>query len=291
MPTLNHLIERGHDIVGVLTQPDAPTGRGRRLQPSHVSARAHALGLPVLAPERAADATDEIRALAPEIAVVVAYGQLLRPELLAVPTHGWINLHFSVLPRWRGAAPVQRAILAGDRHTGSTVFSLVPELDAGPVWAVSRTHIGERESAGELLGRLARDGGAVVDEAIGRIAAGESPVAQPADGVTHAAKLTPRDGHLDLGRPACELDRVIRGCTPAPGAWTTFRGERFKVLEAVPVALDARPGQLVATKNDLVVGTGNGGLRLLRVQAFGKKAMAGADWARGVSLGDEGLGS
>lgn len=292
MPTLDHLVQQGHDVVAVLTQPDAPVGRGRRLTPSPVAARAEELGLTVLRPERAGEVQAELAALAPELGVVVAYGQILRQPMLDVPAHGWMNLHFSLLPRWRGAAPVQRAIMAGDTQTGSTVFRLVPALDAGPVWATSSTTIGARETAGELLDRMARDGAALVSEAIDVVASGAEPAPQEEAGETHAAKLGADDGRLDLTRAAADLDRQVRGCTPAPGAWTTFRGERFKVLAALPVEAELAPGALQVGKNEVLLGTGHGALRLDRVQPPGKKPMGGADWARGVTLADgEGLGA
>lgn len=289
VPTLDALVAAGHDVVAVLSQPDAPTGRGRRLAPSAVSARALELGLTLLRPERAVEATEEIAALHADVGVVVAYGQLLRPALLEAPLHGWVNLHFSDLPRWRGAAPVQRAILAGDTMTAATVFQLVPALDAGPIWARQETAIGEHETAGELLERMAREGTGVVAEALRRIEAGEQPTEQPCHGATHAAKLEVTDGHLDLSRPAVELDRQVRGVTPAPGAWTTWQGERFKVLRA---RVDAdgpalAPGALHVTKRTVHVGTGTQPLLLEQVQAFGKKAMAAADWARGVEIRDD----
>lgn len=289
VPTLDALIAAGHDIVAVLSQPDAPAGRGRKLVPSAVSARALELSLPLLRPERAAEATQEIAALQADVGVVVAYGQLLRPPLLAALRHGWINLHFSDLPRWRGAAPVQRAILAGDTETAATVFQLVPALDAGPVWARLETAIGERETAGELLERMSHEGTSVVVEALRRIEAGEQPTEQPVGGTTHAAKLEVADGHLDLSRPAAELDRQVRGVTPSPGAWTTWKGERFKVLRA-RVDADApalAPGVLHVTKRAVHVGTGTQPLLLEQVQAFGKRAMAAADWARGIEICDD----
>lgn len=288
MPALNALAESGHDVVAVVTRPDAPAGRGKRLVASPVAQRAAELGIEVLRPTHPRDEDFQARlgALAPDCCPVVAYGAILPAAVLAMPRHGWVNLHFSLLPRWRGAAPVQRAIMAGDAETGACVFDIVPELDAGDVYAELRTPIGPAETAGDLLTRLAHDGAHLLTRVMDDLEAGTAVATpQPTDGITVAPKLTVAEAEVDWSADDAEIDRRIRGCTPAPGAWTTFRGERFKILRAHPAGgapLD--PGVIASAKQWLQVGTGSRPLELDLVQPFGKKAMKAADWARGVEL-------
>ncbi len=284
--SLDAIVAAGHEVVGVLTRADAPAGRGRKLVASPVSQRAQELGLPVFTPHRVADIHDELVALAPDLAPVVAYGQLIRAAELAIPKQGWINLHFSLLPRWRGAAPVQRAIMAGDTEIGAAVFSLVPELDAGPIYRTLTDVVHPTDTSATVLTRMAQSGAKLLVDAIAAVAAGEKPVPQPETGIIHAAKITVEDAFLDLTASATELDRLIRGCYPNPGAWTTFRGERFKISAASlsPTALPLAPGQLRVTKKTLELGTGTVPLQLDTVQAAGKKPMAGSDWARGANI-------
>ncbi|MGL4832554.1 MAG: methionyl-tRNA formyltransferase [Propionibacteriaceae bacterium] len=284
--SLDAIVAAGHEVVGVLTRADAPAGRGRKLIASPVSQRAQELGLPVFTPHKVADIHDELVALAPDLAPVVAYGQLIRAAELAIPHHGWINLHFSLLPRWRGAAPVQRAIMAGDTEIGAAVFRLVPELDAGPIYRTRTDAVSPTDNSDTVLTRLAHSGAELLVEAIAAVEAGEVPVPQPEVGITQAAKITVDDAFLDLSTSAVELDRLIRGCYPNPGAWTLFRGERFKVIAATPVssAEPLAPGQLRVTKKSIELGTGTVALRLDTVQAAGKKPMAGPDWARGANI-------
>jgi methionyl-tRNA formyltransferase len=245
------------------------------------------LGVPVLRPEHPRDPAfqDELRALAPEACAVVAYGALLPQSALDIPRHGWVNLHFSLLPAWRGAAPVQRAIWAGDDVTGATTFRLVRELDAGPTYGVMTETIRPGDTAGELLGRLAEGGAGLLVATLDGIADGsleERP--QPEDGVSLAPKITADDARVDWTQAAAVIDRQVRACTPAPGAWTTYAGERLK-LGPLAVA-DGRlpPGEVVAGKKAVVVGTGTAALRLGDVQAVGKRPMPAADWARGLRL-------
>lgn len=283
---LDALISSRHDVRAVVTRPDAPTGRGRSRQPSPVAARAAELGLETLKPVKPSDDdfVDRLTALAPDCCPVVAYGALLPQRVLDVPAHGWVNLHFSVLPRWRGAAPVQHAILAGDQTTGATTFSIVRALDAGPVFASLTEPIGAEDTAGDLLDRLARRGAELLVSTLDGIEAGTLTARpQPADGVTLAPKITVEDAGIDWTRPAVELDRLIRACAPAPGAWTTFRGERFKINSAVVEEGELPPGAVQVGKQAVRVGTGAGLLRLGRVKAQGKKPMPAADWARGVA--------
>lgn len=295
LPALNALVASHHEVVAVITRPDAPSGRGRTLHPSPVAARAAELGLETLKPARAKDPAlvQRLTELAPDCCPVVAYGALLPQQLLDIPPHGWVNLHFSLLPAWRGAAPVQHAVLAGDQETGACTFRIVKELDAGPVFDAITEPIGPTDTAGDLLGRLADRGAGLLVSTMDALAAGTAVATpQPEAGESYAAKLTVEDGQLDWQRTAVELDRQVRGCQPAPGAWTTFRGDRFKINSATPVDEDGlAPGELRVTKKAVVVGTGGGALDLGQVQAQGKKPMRAADWARGVTFAaDDKLG-
>ncbi|MDO5500981.1 MAG: methionyl-tRNA formyltransferase [Propionibacteriaceae bacterium] len=288
VPSLNALVDSDHEVVAVVTRPDAPAGRGKRLVASPVAQRAAELGIEVAKPghPREADFQARLTELAPDCCPVVAYGAILPTSVLAIPRHGWVNLHFSLLPRWRGAAPVQRAVMAGDPETGACVFDIVAELDAGDVYAELRTPIGATETAGGLLTRLAADGAGLLTRVMDELAAGTAiATPQPSEGMTLAPKLTVAEAEVDWSAEDAEIDRRIRGCTPAPGAWTTFRGERFKILQAHPAGgapLD--PGVISAAKQWLQVGTGSRPLELDLVQPFGKKVMKAADWARGVVL-------
>lgn len=291
LPSLDALAASGHELVAVLTRPDAPAGRGKRLVASPVAERAAELGVEVLKPNHPRDPefVDRLTALAPDCCPVVAYGALLPGQVLQIPTHGWANLHFSLLPRWRGAAPVQRAIMAGDEETGACVFRIVPQLDAGDVYAELRTPIAATDTAGDLLARLAGEGAELLTRVMDDLASGRAvAIPQPQAGITVAPKLTVAEAEIDWTADEATIDRHIRGCTPAPGAWTTFRGERFKILSAHPAGgTPAAPGTILVTKRWLQVGTGNRPLELDAVQPFGKKAMRGVDWARGVSLSPE----
>ena len=271
-------------LAAVITRPPAAQGRSARLVPSPVEAWARAQGIEVLAPERVGDCRERLAAIAPDCCPVVAYGELVPPALLDLPRYGWVNLHFSLLPAYRGAAPVQRALLDGATVTGVTVFRLVRALDAGPVYRRRTVAIGDDETAGDLLDRLAGIGAEVMLDALRGIAAGETPLPQPADGLSLAPKVTVADARLDLAQPVRQVVNRVRAMSPEPGAWATLGGTRFKVLRAVPVARDddAVVGTLVATKRTLLVRAGDGWLELAEVQAEGRKPMAGADWARGA---------
>ncbi|MGO1971692.1 MAG: methionyl-tRNA formyltransferase [Propionibacteriaceae bacterium] len=294
LPSLEALLASEHEVLAVVTRPDAPRGRGRALHPSPVAARAAEAGLEILRPHRPGD-TDfaaRLSELAPDCCPVVAYGGLVPCRVLDIPARGWVNLHFSLLPSWRGAAPVQHAIMAGDEITGASTFALVEELDAGPVYGTLTEEIGPADDAGALLGRLAESGAVLLRETMDQLAAGTlAPVPQPAEGISHAPKITVADAEINWNRPVHLVDRLIRGCTPAPGAWTTFRGDRFKIISAQPVPTDAAtpeepdtPGELRVDKRSVRVGTAGGFLELGRVQPPGKKAMAAVDWARGVTF-------
>lgn len=284
VPSLRALVDSGHDVVAVVTREDAPLGRKRVLTPTPVAAAAEEAGIPVLKANRIGPLTDHIAALDADLGVIVAYGGLIREPLLSTPRLGWINLHFSLLPRWRGAAPVQRAIIAGDRETGAAVFQLVPELDAGPVYGILEQPIGRNETAGHLLESLAASGAGLLTRVVDDLDAGTA-VAVPQTGEpTLAPKLELADGRLDWTRPAAELDARIRGTTPEPGAFTILGSdERLKVLDAAiahgEAALPA--GSFELRGGRLLVGTGTEPLQLVTVHPAGKRAMAAADWWRG----------
>lgn len=295
VPSLSALREAGHEIVAVVTNPDAPKGRGRRPAPSPVAVEAGRLGLPVFQPRRAKEPwfVDAITKLAPDLAVVVAWGCLVPDDLLTVPSHGWVNLHFSLLPAWRGAAPVQRAIMAGETLTGVTTFELVRELDAGPVYRRAEVAVADDETAGDLLGRLAAIGARVLVDTVADVAAGAKPSPQPAVGISLAAKVSPEDARIDWRQPAVAVHDAVRGTTPDPGAWTTCRGERLNVGRTAlhgEAASPLRPGQLSVSKRGVLVGTGDGVIRLVAVQSAGKAMMDAAAWARGARVEGESLG-
>jgi methionyl-tRNA formyltransferase len=287
VPSLEALLASRHEVVAVCTRPDAPSGRGKRLTASPVAERAAAAGLEVLKPNRPRDPdfVARLAELAPDCCPVVAYGALLPQSVLDIPPHGWVNLHFSLLPAWRGAAPVQRAILAGDQVTGATTFRIVLELDAGPTFASITEPIRPTDTSGELLGRLATRGADLLVQTLDGIEDGTlTAVPQPDGPTSYATKLEVADAQISWTEPADVVDRLIRGCAPAPGAWTTFRGERFKVNSARVAASHLPPGVLEVTKSAVRVGTATRALELGQVQAQGKKPMAAADWARGVSF-------
>ena len=289
LPSLDAIAASPHELVAVITRPDAPAGRGRKLVASPVAQRAEELGLPVLKPAhpRDPDFQAALRELAPDCCPVVAYGALLPRPVLDIPKHGWVNLHFSLLPAWRGAAPVQHAIWHGDEVTGATTFRIVEELDAGPTFGVMTETIRPTDTAGDLLERLATGGAQLLVATLDGIESGHIEARpQPAEGVSLAPKIRVEDAQVDWTEPAAAVDRRIRACTPSPGAWTTFDGERFKVG---PVVIEANveplePGTLRVLKNAVLVGTGTMPVRLGDVKPFGKKQMPAADWARGVRV-------
>jgi len=311
-----------HDVVAVLTRPDAPAGRGRTLVASPVKERALELGLEILTPSRPGDQQfqDRLRERAPDACPIVAYGGLIPLSALTIPTLGWINLHFSLLPAWRGAAPVQHAIMAGDEVTGATAFLLDEGLDTGPTFGVMTQTIKATDTSGDLLARLAHGGADLLVATLDALEAGDlQAVPQPDEGVSLAPKISVEDARICWDTPALAVDRCIRACTPAPGAWTTFRGGRLKIHPVslpvhVPETYEAPltedvavvapelvvapgavvvPGAVVATRREVQVGTASGPVRLGMVQPQGKRPMAAADWARGVRiepgevLGDE----
>lgn len=282
VPALRRLAAE-HEIAAVVTRPDAPLGRKRVLTPSPVAQAAAELGFPIIKAARLDDeATAAIVALHADLGVIVAYGGLVREPLLSTPLHGWINLHFSLLPQWRGAAPVQRALIAGDAQLGASVFQLVPALDAGDVFAMRVVEVPADATADAALEALAADGAELAADVVAGIADGTA-VAVPQVGVpTLAPKLSLDDGLLDWTEPLERVFARFRGVTPEPGAHTTVDGLRVKVLEASPSEEAAlAPGEIVATKAALLIGTATRPLAVTRVQPAGKGAMSAVDWWRG----------
>jgi methionyl-tRNA formyltransferase len=287
VPSLRALLASRHEVVAVLTRPDAGAGRGRRQAPSPVAEVALEAGVEVLRPERPAHVLDRLVELAPDCCPVVAYGHLLRREVLDVPRLGWVNLHFSLLPAWRGAAPVQRALMAGDEITGATTFVLDEGMDTGPVLGTLTEAVRPRDTSGDLLGRLGEAGAQLLVASLDALEDGTvTAVPQPAEGVSLAPKVEVDDARVVWTAPALAVDRHVRACTPAPGAWTTWRDQRAKVGPVEPATDgpegDLAPGELLVGRREVLVGTGSGPVRLGTVQPAGKKALAAADWARGV---------
>jgi len=293
LPSLRAFVDSRHEVVAVLTRPDAAAGRGRHVRPSPVAEFAREQGIEVLAPPTPSDPRflARLREIEPACCPIVAYGALLRREALDVPSFGWVNLHFSVLPAWRGAAPVQRAIMAGDEVTGATVFSLVEELDAGPVLGTITERIRDDDTAGSLLERLADFGARLLVDVVDHIEDGDiGAIAQSEDAVSYAAKITTADARVRWDLPAFAVDRHIRGCTPAPGAWSELAiggAERLHVKLGPVAAADAStlgPGEVAFEKRAVRVGTATTDVLLGTVQPHGKKAMAAADWGRGLRV-------
>lgn len=291
VPSLEALLASRHAVVAVVTRPDAPAGRGRRMTASPVAQRAREAGIEVLQPRRASDPEFLARLgeIAPDCCPVTAYGAMIPDAVLRVPRHGWINLHFSVLPAWRGAAPVQYAILHGDEITGATTFRLVAELDAGPVFGVVTEVVRDIDTAGDLLARLSSAGAGLLVATLDGVESGELEARpQSQDGVSHAPKLTRADARVNWKLPALAIDRLIRACAPAPGAWTTVNGATLKLgpvrrlTEADPAWRDMHPGDVRVASGRVVVGTGTTPAQLGDVQPEGKRLMPAADWARGI---------
>jgi methionyl-tRNA formyltransferase len=289
VPSLRALLASSHEVVAVLTRPDAPAGRGRRLVASPVAEVADEAGIELLRPRTPRDPEflDRLRELAPDCCPVVAYGGLVPQPALDVPKHGWVNLHFSLLPAWRGAAPVQHALLAGDQVTGASTFRLERGLDTGPVYGVMTETVRPDDTSGTLLDRLATAGAELLVATVDGIADGSLTARpQPDDGVSLAPKLEVSDARVDWSAPAARVDRLVRACTPAPGAWTTLGADRLKLGPVRPAEGNGvlAPGELSVGKREVLVGTGTHPVALSTVQAPGKKAMAAADWARGVRV-------
>ncbi|WP_030528297.1 methionyl-tRNA formyltransferase [Phycicoccus jejuensis] len=292
VPSLRALLASRHEVAAVVTRPDARAGRGRTLHPSPVKEVALEHGLEVLTPARPGDPDflDRLREIAPDCCPVVAYGALLPRPALDVPRHGWVNLHFSLLPAWRGAAPVQRAVMAGDEVTGASTFVIEEGLDTGPVLGTVTEPVRPTDTAGTLLERLAGIGAGLLVATMDGLEDGSlRGVPQPDDGVSHAPKLTVAECEVRWSLPAHLVDRQVRGATPNPGAWSTFRDERlgigpFATADLPPDLPALAAGELHATKRALLVGTASGPVVLGEVRPQGKRAMAAADWARGVRI-------
>ncbi len=296
VPSLDAVAASRHELLAVVTRPDAPAGRGRHVVRSPVGEWADARGVEVLTPQRPREPAflERLAELAPDCAPVVAYGALVPTAALAIPRYGWVNLHFSLLPAWRGAAPVQYSVLHGDEVTGASVFQLEAGLDTGPVFGTLTESVGPADTSGDLLARLAVSGAALLVEVLDGIEAGTlTAVPQAAEGVSLAPKLTVEDVEVRWSEPAFGVDRRIRAGTPAPGAWSRLRGERVK-LGPVTVATDADrlpPGRIAVQRSRVLVGTATEPVALGEVRAAGKRAMSALDWARGVRPGpDEVLG-
>ena len=302
LPALDALLASRHEVAAVVTRPDAPVGRGRKVEASPVARRAAEAGLEVLTPARARDPEflDQLREIAPDCCPVTAYGALLPQSALDIPTNGWVNLHFSILPAWRGAAPVQHAILHGDDVTGASTFGIVKELDAGPVYGVLTESVRPDDTTGTLLDRLSHSGAELLVATLDGIEDGTvQAVPQPAEGVSFAPKIHSADARVDWKLPAHVVDRQLRACTPDPGAWTEFDGARLKlgpVSPDVPGAAglpggapaappDLAPGELHVGRRAVLVGTGSLPVRLGDVQAPGKRRLTASDWARGLHSG------
>ena len=289
LPSLDALAASRHDLVAVVTRPDAPAGRGRRLVRSPAGAWADERGIEVLTPQRPREPEfqQRLRELAPDCVPVVAYGALVPPSALEIPRYGWINLHFSLLPAWRGAAPVQHAVLHGDEVTGASVFELEAGMDTGPVYGTLTERVRATDTSGDLLARLATEGAGLLVAVLDAIEAGTARAhPQPADGVSLAPKIAVEDARIRWSDPAFAVDRRIRACTPAPGAWTTLRGKRVKLGPVRPVADAAAlaPGELLVERTQVLVGTATTPVILGEVRAAGKKPMSASDWARGLRL-------
>ncbi len=283
VPSLRALIDGPHEVVVVVTREDSRQGRKKILTPTPVAQEADAAGLRVIRTNRLEPVANELMALEPDLGVIVAYGGLVREPLLSAPRLGWINLHFSLLPRWRGAAPVQRAIIAGDQETGAAVFQLVPELDAGDVFATESTTIGRNQTAGHLLDSLATSGAALLVGVVDGLADGTARATPQRGEPTLAPKLTLEDGRLDWSQDAGAVDARIRGVTPEPGAFTSIDDERLKV-RAAAIAHDVPrldPGRIEERGGRVFAGTGTTPIELVEVQPAGKRAMPAADWWRG----------
>ncbi|MDQ3405811.1 MAG: methionyl-tRNA formyltransferase [Actinomycetota bacterium] len=292
LPSLRALLHSRHEVVAVVTRPDAPAGRGRSLVRSPVGALADEHGIEVLTPAKPSerDFQDRLRGLAPDCCPVVAYGAMLPQSALDIPRYGWVNLHFSLLPAWRGAAPVQAAIRHGDEITGASAFRIVKGLDAGPVFGVFTEPVRPDDTAGVLLDRLAEAGAGLLLSTMDGIESGELvAVEQPTDGVSHASKVSVDDARVDFTSPALAVDRAIRAVTPEPGAWAMFRDERIKLgpvsrVDSGNVDFPLAPGEVAVERKRVLVGTASTPVSLGEVQAQGKKRMRATDWARGVRI-------
>lgn len=288
VPSLRRLIESSrHEVVGVVTRPDAVAGRGRKITRSPIGRLADEHGIPVFTPKRPSEPEfiEQLTALAPDCCPVVAYGALLPEPVLDIPRHGWINLHFSLLPAWRGAAPVQAAILAGDEYTGASTFRIEKGLDTGPVFGTMTERIAVADTAGALLERLADSGSVLLESTLDAVEDGTvHAIPQPLDGISYAPKVDPEAGRIRWSQPALAIDRRIRAVTPAPGAWTEIDGKRLKLGPVEMVEETLPVGTIDIRKTGVYLGTASTAVRLTQVQPQGKRMMPALDWARGARL-------
>ncbi len=284
VPVLDALVAAGHEIACVYCQPPRPAGRGKQPRPTPVQARAEALGLPVRTPVSLRGETEQARfaALRAEVAVVVAYGLILPQAILGAPAHGCLNIHASLLPRWRGAAPIHRAVMAGDAETGVCIMAMEAGLDTGPVLLREATEIGPEDTTGDLHDRLSAMGARLIVEALARLN-DLTPRPQPAQGVTYAEKIDKAEARIDWTRPAVEVDRAIRGLSPFPGAWCEIGGERARLLRSRLAEGSGAPGEVLS---GLTVACGDGAVKILQAQRPGKRAMAADEFLRGIDLPD-----
>ncbi|MFJ9364712.1 methionyl-tRNA formyltransferase [Nocardia sp. NPDC101769] len=288
VPSLRRLIESSrHEVVGVVTRPDAVAGRGRKITRSPIGRLADEHGIPVFTPKRPSEPEfiEQLTDLAPDCCPVVAYGALLPEPVLDIPRHGWINLHFSLLPAWRGAAPVQAAILAGDEYTGASTFRIEKGLDTGPVFGTMTERIAVADTAGSLLERLADSGSLLLESTLDAVEDGTvQAIPQPVDGISYAPKVDPEAGRIRWSQPALAIDRRIRAVTPAPGAWTEIDGKRLKLGPVEMVEETLPVGTIDIRKTGVYLGTATTAVRLTQVQPQGKRMMPALDWARGARL-------
>ncbi|MEU6583807.1 methionyl-tRNA formyltransferase [Nocardia sp. NPDC046763] len=288
VPSLRRLIESSrHEVVGVVTRPDAVAGRGRKITRSPIGRLADEHGIPVFTPKRPSEPEfiEQLTDLAPDCCPVVAYGALLPEPVLDIPRHGWINLHFSLLPAWRGAAPVQAAILAGDEYTGASTFRIEKGLDTGPVFGTMTERIAVADTAGSLLERLADSGSLLLESTLDAVEDGTvQAIPQPVDGISYAPKVDPEAGRIRWSQPALAIDRRIRAVTPAPGAWTEIDGKRLKLGPVEMVEETLPVGTIDIRKTGVYLGTATTAVRLIQVQPQGKRMMPALDWARGARL-------
>lgn len=280
VPALRAIADR-HDVVAVYTQPPRAAGRGQKPRPSPVHAAALELGLPVFHPEKLRDPADQDRFAAhqADVAVVVAYGLILPQAVLDAPRLGCVNIHASLLPRWRGAAPIHRAILAGDAASGVAIMQMEAGLDTGPVLAETRTPIGPQDTTADLHDRLSDLGATLILDVLDRLPLAATP--QPEDGVTYAAKIDKSEARIDWSQPASQVDRQIRGLSPFPGAWCQIDGERVKLLRSRLASGSGEPGQVLP---GFTIACGDGAIQVLTAQRSGKKPMAADDLLRGWQL-------
>jgi methionyl-tRNA formyltransferase len=285
VPILEHLIQAGHQVAAIYSQPARPAGRGQQLRPSPVAAAAEARGIPVRTPKslKSAEEQDAFAALKADVAIVAAYGLILPKAILDAPRHGCINVHASLLPRWRGAAPIQRCIEAGDAVTGVTIMQMDEGLDTGAMLLREDIPITPTTTGGSLHDDLSALGARLAIEALKQLEAGSlRAVPQPLEGVTYAAKLAKEEGRIDWRRPAAQIDRQLRAFTPWPGVWFDLNGERIKLISAKPIVGRGEPGQVLDDK--LTVACGEGALSIGAVQRAGKAAMSAADLLRGFAI-------